>query len=143
MFGGTPDDAAAARLARSIQHAVDSATQGMQSVIHDGAEQWREFEYRGQLRTNTLSLLGRADPALKSRLNGSGQPRLDIHHTVPYADPGAMNARKVLAKWGVSVHDPADAAILPANNHRGENGRPTRTQPKQQSTAAAAPSGRP
>jgi len=89
--------------------------------VHDGVEQWRALEYRGQLRANTLSLLGKADPAVKSGLNGPGQSPLEIHHTVPYADPDAQRARDVLAKWGISIHDPADAAILPADYHRGEN----------------------
>ena len=40
---------------------------------------------------------------------------------MPYADPDAQRARDVLAKWGISIHDPADAAILPAGYHRGEN----------------------
>ena len=119
--GGTPDDAAVDGLARSIQHGMDSTVEGVGNVLHDGVEQWRALEYRGQLRTNTLSLLGKADPALKSGLNGPDQSRLEIHHTVPYADPDAQRARDILAKWGVSIHDPADAAILPANYHRGEN----------------------
>jgi len=120
-FGGTPDEAAVDGLARSIQRGMGGAMQGAQSVIHDGVEQWQALEYRGRLRSNTLSLLGQSNPALKLGLNGPGQPRLEIHHTVPYADPGAKRARDVLAKWGASIHDPADAAILPDNYHRGEN----------------------
>ena len=80
------------------------------------------LEYREQLKNNTLSLLSQVRPDLKDSLNKQpGQTRLEIHHTVPYTDPGAKKARDLLKKWGLSIHDPADAAIVPSSYHRGEN----------------------
>jgi len=69
---------------------MNGATQSVQRLIDDGLEPWRALEYRGQLRNNALTLLGQANPVLKSGLNGSGQLRLDIHH---YTDPGARRCR--------------------------------------------------
>ena len=76
---------------------------------------------RARISRAVADLLGKANPALKSGLNEPGQSPLEIHHTVPYADPEAQRARDVLAKWDISIHDPTDAAILPADYHRGEN----------------------
>jgi len=87
--------------------------------MHDGVEQWQALEYREQLRRNTLSLIGQKQPGAQG--GAHGQSRLEIHHTVPCVDPDAKDARNALAKWGVSAHEPADAAIVPANYHRGEN----------------------
>ena len=58
---------------------------------------------------------------LNNDLDEKGGTKLQVHHTVPYKDRRAEEARKLLGKWGLSVHDPADAAIVPKNYHYGED----------------------
>jgi len=71
---------------------MNSATQGVQCLSDDGVELWQALEYRGQLRNNTLALLGQATPALKSGLNGSGHTP-DRHPRVVIPDADTSTAR--------------------------------------------------
>ncbi|MGI4956460.1 MAG: hypothetical protein ACRYGI_02505 [Janthinobacterium lividum] len=106
------------RLAKATGEAQAAIEKDIQAV----ADEIHALEYRGQLRNNTLKLLSQVQPDLKDSLNQDPeQSRLEMHHTVPYKDPKADEARKLLGKWGLSIHDPADAAIVPSSYHRGED----------------------
>ncbi|MCQ8278699.1 hypothetical protein NFI95_09565 [Acetobacteraceae bacterium KSS8] len=108
-------------LRQRVQSETSRTREAIASEIAAIDEEIHALEYRGQLKHNTLSLLSRAEPALKQGLNQDpGQPKLEIHHTVPYRDYKVERARKILQKWGFSIHDPADAAIVPGSYHRGE-----------------------
>ena len=79
-------------------------------------------EYRSKLRNNVKTLLRTDGQSLAtSRSDDPTRDPLDIHHTVPYRAPLARDARRILEKWNISVHDPANAAILPQSYHRGED----------------------
>ena len=105
-----------------LAKATGKARTAIEKDIRAVADELLSLEYRGQLRTNTLKLLSQVQPDLKDSLNQDPeQSRLEIHHTVPYKDPKARRARDLLEKWGLSIHDPADAAIVPSSYHRGED----------------------
>ena len=79
-------------------------------------------EYQSKLKRNVEKLL-RTEGASLTTINSDDPTRdpLEVHHTVPYRAPLAEDARRILEKWNISIHDPANAAILPQSYHRGEN----------------------
>ncbi len=125
-----PAVAAEARLLASLSQelhgrlakATGDARTAIEKDIQAVTDELLSLEYRNQLKTNTLKLLSGSLPNLKKGLNPDPkQPPLEVHHTVPYSESAAKKARDLLKKWGLSIHDPADAAILPKSYHRGEN----------------------
>lgn len=45
--------------------------------------------------------------------------RLEFHHIVALALPGALPSREIVARYGIGIDDLANAAILPQSFHRG------------------------
>lgn len=65
----------------------------------------RGFEVHGQVVTDRLPV----------PIDGN---RLEFHHVVAQALPGAKQSRDVFARYGVSIDDLANAAILPLSFHQ-------------------------
>ena len=45
---------------------------------------------------------------------------LDVHHIVAAGLEGALPGRRLLARWSISVHSVANAAIIPRSFHQGQ-----------------------
>jgi hypothetical protein len=92
-------------------------SQGNQTLGEGIANEVQVLERREWLAANARKLLGMASGATFTAVNTN--PKVEIHHVIPYSDPAAQRARNVLTTWLLSIHDPANAAILPSTCHRG------------------------
>ena len=69
------------------------------------------------LKASANSIMGRrTDTSFNDPQSPEG---LEVHHSIPRRLENFDDARDILTKWHLSIHDPANGAILPYSCHRG------------------------
>jgi hypothetical protein len=79
------------------------------------------FESNPWLKANVMNLLNMTGQSLDLP-NTPPREKLEVHHLVPWSLGTATEARQVMRRWGISLSDPVNCAILPWEYHRGPMG---------------------
>lgn len=79
------------------------------------------FETNPWLKDNIMNLLQMGKQSLDLP-NTPKKEKLEVHHLVPWKVLKAEIARQVMTRWGISLSEPVNCAILPWEYHRGPAG---------------------